>query len=58
MPMYDFRCTSPACQQVFEALKPQQTETTPCPVCGKEAKKQFSSQGQNFKFNYFGESYN
>ena len=47
MPLYEYRCTS--CQTKFEVSHHVGGTAGPCPVCGGEAKRVFSSVGLIFK---------
>ncbi|PLX84726.1 MAG: zinc ribbon domain-containing protein [Desulfuromonas sp.] len=40
MPIYEYRCSD--CQQVVEKIERQPSEETPCPACGKTARRSVS----------------
>lgn len=41
--MFDFRCSNPKCNEVFEELIRNDDKTLPCPECGQDAYRQLAA---------------
>jgi hypothetical protein len=47
--MFDFLCSNPKCNELFEELIGNDERTLPCPVCGQESGRQLAAPRSNWR---------